>query len=139
MYICTLDHLAVVSCIDLRGVINLSLGQPCRPPATQQCPPVPWISCTSPYEASVSSPYPFLAARWRQVPRLEKPAEAMVMGTLEKVAAVAAVASLLLSAFVQGEPSMVVVVVSHWPSRDDQDSGELSVIQWVLTCRRSKL
>jgi hypothetical protein len=63
------------------------------------------------YEASFSSLYPFLAARWRQVPHLEKPAEAMVMGTLEKVAAVAAVAFLLLSAFVQGEPSVVVVVV----------------------------
>ena len=40
------------------------------------------------------------------MPRLEKPAEAMVMGTLEKVAA-AAVASLLLSAFVQGESVVV--------------------------------
>jgi hypothetical protein len=102
MYVCTLDHL-VVSSIHLRGVINLSLARPCGPPATQPCLPVPWISCTSPYEASVTSPYPFLAVRWRQVPRLEKPAEAMVMGTLEKVAA-ATVASLLLSVFVQASP-----------------------------------
>jgi len=38
MYIGTLDHLAVVPCIDLYGVINLSLAQPWGPPATQQCP-----------------------------------------------------------------------------------------------------
>jgi hypothetical protein len=36
--------------------------------------------------------------RWRQVPHRERPVEAMVMATLERVAA-AAVASLLLSAF----------------------------------------
>ena len=42
------------------------------------------------------------------MPHREKPAEAMVMGTLKKVAAAAA-ASLLSSAFVRLEFSVVVV------------------------------